>query len=191
MACPCATTCDCALPQVYLYRTLLQVILSPLGWCCTGCRPRRLGTGECHGLHAGNVAAFDKQAIGVTMAAIGARSKQALELLGKEIGMFVGRREDDLAMTLRVMIDAPPDETREQWLARTARERGLPAPQLWVPQSGPLTEAIASRWCQRALAAGGGRTRAKAGHHQNARRAEQVAAPAWGSALPQARISRR
>jgi hypothetical protein len=25
------------------------------------------------------------------MAAIGARSKQALELLGKEIGMFVGR----------------------------------------------------------------------------------------------------
>jgi len=62
------------------------------------------------------------------MAAIGARSKQALELLGKEIGMFVGRREDDLAMTLRVMIDAPPDETREQWLARTARERGLPAP---------------------------------------------------------------
>jgi hypothetical protein len=41
--------------------------------------------------------------------------------------MFVGRREDDLAMTLRV-IDAPPDETREQWLERTARERGLPAP---------------------------------------------------------------
>ena len=29
---------------------------------------------------------------------------------------------------LRMTIDAPPDETREQWLARTARERGLPAP---------------------------------------------------------------
>lgn len=55
-------------------------------------------------------------------------ANKALELLGKEIGMFVGPREDDLAMTLRVMIDAPPDETREQWLARTARERGLPAP---------------------------------------------------------------
>ena len=54
-------------------------------------------------------------------------ANKALELLGKEIGMFVGRREDDLAMTLRVAIDAPPDETREQWLARTARERGLPA----------------------------------------------------------------
>jgi hypothetical protein len=53
-------------------------------------------------------------------------ANRALELLGKEIGMFVGRREDDLAMTLRVAIDAPPDETREQWLARTARERGLP-----------------------------------------------------------------
>jgi phage terminase small subunit len=47
-------------------------------------------------------------------------ANKALELLGKEIGMFVGPREDDLAMTLRVTIDAPPDETREQWLARTA-----------------------------------------------------------------------
>jgi hypothetical protein len=28
------------------------------------------------GLHAGNVAVFDKQAIGVSMAAIGARSKR-------------------------------------------------------------------------------------------------------------------
>jgi hypothetical protein len=28
------------------------------------------------GLHAGNVAAFDKQAVGVSMAAIGARSKR-------------------------------------------------------------------------------------------------------------------
>src|SRR6476661_2039692 len=25
---------------------------------------------------------------------------------------------------------------------------GFLPPQLWVPQSGPLTEAIASRWCQ-------------------------------------------
>jgi hypothetical protein len=31
---------------------------------------------------------------------------------------------------LRVTIDRPPDETREQWLART-RERGH-RPQLWV-----------------------------------------------------------
>jgi Terminase small subunit len=63
-------------------------------------------------------------------------ANKALELLGKEIGMFVGRREDDLAMTLRVMIDAPPDETREQWLERTARERGLP-PAIVGPAARP------------------------------------------------------
>ena len=68
-------------------------------------------------------------------------------LLGKLIPVKVAGDAEDPPM-LRMAIDAPPDETREQWLARTARERGLPPPQLWVPQSGPLTEAIASRWCQ-------------------------------------------
>ena len=52
--------------------------------------------------------------------------------------MFVGRREDDLAMTLRVMIDAPPDETREQWLERTARERGIThTPAILSPATRP------------------------------------------------------
>ena len=57
-------------------------------------------------------------------------ANKALELLGRELGMFAQRqpRDEDNPQMLRVMIDAPPDETREQWLARTARERGLPAP---------------------------------------------------------------
>jgi hypothetical protein len=56
-------------------------------------------------------------------------ANKALELLGRELGMFAQRqpRDEDNPQMLRV-IDAPPDETREQWLARTARERGLPAP---------------------------------------------------------------
>jgi phage terminase small subunit len=56
-------------------------------------------------------------------------ANKALELLGRELGMFAQRqpRDEDNPQMLRVMIDAPPDETREQWLARTARERGLPA----------------------------------------------------------------
>jgi hypothetical protein len=55
-------------------------------------------------------------------------ANKALELLGRELGMFAQRqpRDEDNPQMLRV-IDAPPDETREQWLARTARERGLPA----------------------------------------------------------------
>jgi phage terminase small subunit len=55
---------------------------------------------------------------------------KALELLGKELGMFQLRPpgEEENPLVLRPLIDAPPDETREQWLARTARERGLPAP---------------------------------------------------------------
>jgi hypothetical protein len=39
-----------------------------------------------------------------------------------------GSGDEDKPRVLGVTIDRPPDETREQWLARTARERGLPAP---------------------------------------------------------------
>ena len=55
---------------------------------------------------------------------------KALEMLGRDLGMFAQRqpRDEDNPQMLRVLIDKPPDETREQWLARTARERGLPAP---------------------------------------------------------------
>jgi hypothetical protein len=51
---------------------------------------------------------------------------KALEMLGRELGMFAQRqpRDEDNPQMLRVLIDKPPDETREQWLARTARERG-------------------------------------------------------------------
>jgi hypothetical protein len=34
---------------------------------------------------------------------------------------------------LTVAIDAPPDETREQWLARTARERVINRPAIVGP----------------------------------------------------------
>ena len=47
-------------------------------------------------------------------------------LLGKLIPVKVAGDAEDPPV-LRMTIDAPPDETREQWLARTARERGLPA----------------------------------------------------------------
>jgi hypothetical protein len=48
-------------------------------------------------------------------------------LLGKLIPVKVAGDSEDPPV-LRMTIDAPPNETREQWLARTARERGLPAP---------------------------------------------------------------
>ena len=54
-------------------------------------------------------------------------SKAFCALLGKLIPVKVAGDAEDPPM-LRMAIDAPPDETREQWLARTARERGLPAP---------------------------------------------------------------
>ena len=41
----------------------------------------------------------------------------------------------DDPFVLKVMVDRPPDETREQWLARTARERGLLAPRNCGPRS--------------------------------------------------------
>jgi phage terminase small subunit len=64
-------------------------------------------------------------------------ANKALELIGKELGMFTGRREEDVPAMLRMTIDAPPSETREQWLARTARERGLPAPAIVDPATRP------------------------------------------------------
>ena len=48
-------------------------------------------------------------------------------LLAKLIPVKVAGDAEDPPV-LRMAIDAPPNETREQWLARTARERGLPAP---------------------------------------------------------------
>jgi hypothetical protein len=54
-------------------------------------------------------------------------ANRALELIGKELGMFTGRREDEVSV-LHMTTDRPPEETREQWLARISRERGLPAP---------------------------------------------------------------
>jgi hypothetical protein len=53
--------------------------------------------------------------------------------------MFTGRREEEVNvfLTLKTLIDRPPEETREQWLARTARERGLPAPATLDPARGP------------------------------------------------------
>ena len=48
-------------------------------------------------------------------------------LLGRLIPVKVAGDAEDPPV-LRMAIDAPPNETREQWLARTARERGLPAP---------------------------------------------------------------
>ncbi len=65
-------------------------------------------------------------------------------LLGKVIPITVERDQDN-AFMLRVAIDRPADETREQWLARTARERGLLAPQLWALQPGPQTDAIVAK----------------------------------------------
>jgi 3-methyladenine DNA glycosylase Mpg len=51
---------------------------------------------------------------------------RAIELCGKHIGMFVERTQNDTTVTLRDAIDRPPQETREQWLARRARELGDP-----------------------------------------------------------------
>jgi hypothetical protein len=57
-------------------------------------------------------------------------------LLGKLIPVKVAGDAENPSV-LRVTIDAPPDETREQWLARTARERGLPPPIVGTTTAGP------------------------------------------------------
>jgi hypothetical protein len=53
--------------------------------------------------------------------------KASCALLGKLIPVKVAG-EAESSLVLGVTIDRPPDETREQWLARTARERGLSLP---------------------------------------------------------------
>jgi hypothetical protein len=60
-------------------------------------------------------------------------------LLGKLIPAKVAGDEDN-PLVLHATIDRPPDETREQWLARTARERGLLAPAIVGPASGGANE---------------------------------------------------
>jgi hypothetical protein len=60
-------------------------------------------------------------------------------LLGKLIRAKVAGDEDN-PLVLHATIDRPPDETREQWLARTARERGLLAPAIVGPASGGANE---------------------------------------------------
>jgi len=45
---------------------------------------------------------------------------KAIELCGKHIGMFVERSES--SVTLNNAIDRPPQETREQWIARRQKE---------------------------------------------------------------------
>jgi replicative DNA helicase len=52
-----------------------------------------------------------------------------LKALAKELNLPI--------IMLRVAIDRPPDETREQWLARTARERDLLAPAIVGPAARP------------------------------------------------------
>ena len=56
-------------------------------------------------------------------------------LLGKLIPVKVAGDAEDPPV-LRMAIDAPPDETREQWLARTARERGINRPAIVGPATG-------------------------------------------------------
>lgn len=64
-------------------------------------------------------------------------------LLGKTMPTVVaGDAENPVA--LRMLIDRPPEETREQWLAR----RSMELPPLWGPQPGPQTDAITAKWCQ-------------------------------------------
>lgn len=67
----------------------------------------------------------------------GNAANRALELLGKELGMFAQRPpgDEEYPLVLRAMADRPPDETREQWLARRQRELGI-APTLVVTATG-------------------------------------------------------
>ena len=59
-------------------------------------------------------------------------------LLGKLIPVKVAGEEENV-LVRRVAVDRPPDETREQWLARTARERGL-SPAVVGPATGSKNE---------------------------------------------------
>jgi hypothetical protein len=55
----------------------------------------------------------------------GAVSNKALELLGRELGMFRASGDEPNPVMLGALTDCPPKETREQWIATTRRERGL------------------------------------------------------------------
>lgn len=47
---------------------------------------------------------------------------KAIELRGKHLGMFIERTENDTRLTVRDAIDRPPNETRDQWIARRQKE---------------------------------------------------------------------
>jgi phage terminase small subunit len=52
---------------------------------------------------------------------------RAIELRGKHIGMFVERSETTANVTVTNAVDRPERETREQWIARRAKELGIDA----------------------------------------------------------------
>lgn len=52
---------------------------------------------------------------------------RAIELRGKHIGMFVDRTETTANVTVNNAVDRPERETREQWIARRAKELGVDA----------------------------------------------------------------
>jgi len=58
--------------------------------------------------------------------------------------MFAKRppRDEAYPLMLRALIDAPPPETKEQWLARRSRELGV-APATLIP--GPSTRSTDGR----------------------------------------------
>jgi hypothetical protein len=74
-------------------------------------------------------------------------------LLGKLIPVKVAGEAEDPPV-LRMTIDAPPDETREQWLARTARERGLLAPAIVDPATRAAAAGIPCKICRRSAKGG-------------------------------------
>lgn len=47
---------------------------------------------------------------------------KAAELHGKHLGMFIERTENTTELTVRDVIDRPPNETREQWMRRREKE---------------------------------------------------------------------
>lgn len=52
---------------------------------------------------------------------------RACELQGKHLGMFVERTENNTNLTVTDAVDRPARETREQWIARRAKELGVDA----------------------------------------------------------------
>src|SRR4029453_17523661 len=75
-------------------------------------------------------------------------ANRALELLGKELGMFAQRPpgDEDNPLMLRALIDAPPPETREHWLARRSRELGVAPAALILGPSTRSTDGRDSGW---------------------------------------------